>query len=265
MKPSRFSRDYYKIMRRRRVNLMLFILLIISIFYFFGDRIFALMNINIKIPKISFNFPKIEKKAEEKKQENNSNQPSNQTVPEDRVEYKKVEYTKADGKIIEILIDASTNKIFKLNDTSERTNYVIDKSKDFIVFDDIKAGQILMCDVNGNIAEISQDYYRSKSLNKNLYRKDILKYKPEYIWAAKPFITNDNRVIYISQLPYFKSTAEFYLWSYDLNKKETKRIGTLGTDKLELIEYMGYEGTNLKIKVGNAIYKLSIGSNKLSK
>ncbi|SEF84523.1 hypothetical protein SAMN05660865_01164 [Caloramator fervidus] len=249
-KPSIFSRDYEKIMRRRRINMILFILLIISIIYFFGDKFF---NINF-LKGIKFGNQNEKKSSSLVKKDLKNDYKTENSV-------NIIKYKKEDGSFIQIYVDK--DKIVDIKDPSGNTNFDISDDKTFVVFDDIKSGKIIMFDTV-NFTEISKDYYRSPKLGKIFYRKDILKSNPNYIWAAKPYILSDKKVIFISQLPYFKKNSQLYLWILDLKTKNSKRISSLSIKDVNSVEYIPYS-EGLKIKIENNIYVLKKGSYRLIK
>lgn len=263
-KPSIFSKDYEKMMRRRRINITLIILIIISVVYFFGDR-FIKLDFLKKFNFAFFEKMKIEKRVEDKKTQEPKNK---ENVKESQKEVKNIKvekYKKSDGSILEFYIDTVKGEIVEIKDLKGETNYNMSQSKKFSVFDDIKAGKILFLDSQGKVKELTRDYYRSSKLNKNFYRKDILASNPDYIWAAKPYIAYDERILFLSELPYFKKEGSIHLWYIDLKSNQIKRITDLNIKDINLVEFIGYDENGVKIKVGTDYYILKKDNYKLVK
>lgn len=263
-KPSIFSKDYEKMMKRRRINITLIVLIIISVIYFFGDR-FIKLDFLKKFNLAFFEKLKVEKKIEEKKPQE-SNVKDSTKEPDKEVKNIKIEkFTKSDGSILEFYVDLAKGQIVEIKDLKGETNYNLSRNKNFVVFDDIKAGKIIYFDAQGKVKELTRDYYRSSKLNKNFYRKDILASNPNYIWAAKPYIAYDERVLFLSELPYFKRDGNIHLWYIDLKSNQIKRITDLNIKDINLVEFIEDDGNGVKIKVGDDYYILRKDNYKLVK
>lgn len=272
-KPSIFSNDYEQRMRRRRrmkiINIILIILIIVSAGYF-GVNYHAQTNgFDIgKIFKDMFNI------SEEKKETTVKEKPKPTTPTNDAEKEKEetetvsafYEHKAPDGKTYKLEYnEANGSKSFSAV-TLEGNKIDFDISKDGkkIVFCS-QMGDVLIADETGNVKKINSDSYRSKSAGITIEKSTTYKYYPEYIWAAKPHFTQDNRVVYLTYLPFLKGATSLNLWILNADGSSNRMAGKLSND-IKVISYDGYndEGA-LKIKVGDGTYYLSIGSNLIEK
>jgi hypothetical protein len=274
-KPSIFSNDYEQRMRRRRkmkiINLILIILIIASAGYF-GVNYFAQSNgFDIgKIFKDMFSISE-EKKDTTVKEEPKPTTPTNDAEKEEEKEETEevsafYEYKAPDGKLYKIEYNEANGSKSFFNVTFEGSKLDFDISQDGkkIVFCS-QMGDVLIADEAGNVKKINSDSYRSKSAGITIEKSTTYKYYPEYIWAAKPHFTQDNRVVYLTYLPYLKGAATLNLWVLNADGSSNRMAGKLSND-IKVISYDGYndEGA-LKIKVGDGTYYLSNGSNLIEK
>jgi hypothetical protein len=166
-----------------------------------------------------------------------------------------VQYQKKDAKVEIVGLDETTN-------TSE---YCISKNKDMIVFDVKQDNTIVLCDAAGVFKIISRETYKSTTYGKVYEKAAVLNYYKGYIWAQKPYFTLDGRVVYVSRIPYFKSSKVLYLWSVSLDGKTHKRISKIGND-INKVKYDGYDEQNrLKVIVDGTTNYLNNGSYMLRK
>lgn len=267
-KPSIFSSNYKKQQKRRKLNITLIILIIISAAYF-GIKFYMNKN-NIKISIF-------EKKKASQSEVTKTNTNSSKTAAKTKVNTKantnnsssaqksSYEYKMQDGKTLklEYAVSDSQKQFVDLVDESGTASYDISSDKQFIVFDDRQSNDIILCDINGNFKKVTDPDYTSKSTG-NTYKKDeILKYNTSYIWAAKPHFTNDKRIVYVSSLPYFKKAGQLYLWVMSIDGTGNRKIGQLN-DNLSTIQYPGYDSDgNLKIAVDGTTYYLKNGQYNL--
>lgn len=278
-KPSIFSKDYDKMMKRRKVNITLFILILIFA-GFFGVRYYLNENnINIVLKMPWHNTKLKDKSAEEKdadkekkkdvsppKSDSDEGTTVQPTQPADNIETKYYEYTNTSGKLIKIQYNESSlgNEIIGIQSEGEEvfSDISIDKKK--IVFEDKNNGSIILTDSSGLSKKISPDSYKSKSAGVVIKRDTVLKNNPSYVWAAKPHFTSDGGVVFITQLPYLKGT-DLYLW-YIRPEGSSRMIEKLNSSDMNKIAYDGYgENGELKVNVDGAMYYFVPGEFSLKK
>lgn len=265
-KPSIFSNDYGHKMRKRKkmaiINTILVILILISAAYFGGNYYFDKKGIDFT------NIFKSIKESIDKNQtvpnENNNIKPSTDTPSNINDESKQpeektnayYEYKSTDGRIYKLeYTEISGNKEFSgVKNEAAEIQFDISKDKKKIVFGSL-SGDIVVGDDQGVIKKISSDSYRSKSAGITIEKKTTLQYYPEYIWAAKPHFTSDNRVVYITYLPYLKDANIFYMWVLSIDGSSNRMVGGL-TNDINKIVYDGFSSEGaLRIKVNeNLLY-----------
>lgn len=267
-RPSMFSRDYEKRMKRRRLNIILVILILISASYFGGKYYLNKNNINISIFKSK---KTAENKTEDKKQVENVQQDKPKEAQSDPapVENKtdKIQYKSMDGKMydIELAIKGDSKEITSLKEETGSVKYDISQDKKSIVFEDKASNDIILGTVDGSFKKISRDSYKTVTTDKTYSKDKILGWFPEFIWAQNPKFTSDGRVVYISDLPFIKRDSNMYIWTVNIDGSNHKRIGEFKGDVNSAV----YEGLDsdgsLKIKINETLYAVGQGSYKLEK
>lgn len=218
-KPSIFSRDYEKKMRRRRIGVVLGVIGIIAlcvVLYLFVSR-----NLKQKftdtdkknkiIKEHSYDLKKsIEHKASNKKEDKKS-----------QVDIKPKEtgydLTLSDGEKIKVIYEIENNeKKFKyIHPLESKVKYDISPDfKKFVVYDN-KSQRIILLNIEGNQTDITNNKYVSTSGSVVIEHDQLLKNKPDYIWCAEPKFIDNNSIVYISQLPWLNKTNK-YVWITNL-------------------------------------------------
>lgn len=275
-KPSIFSNDYGQRMRKRKkmtiINLILVILILISAAYFGRSYYMEKSNINLGSIFNSFkkNIDKKQKQSEQidKTKTNDDTSNSQTNEPEQTVEETNsyFEYKASDGKAYRLeYTEASGEKQFTgvKSDTGD-VEFDLSSDKRKILFCTL-SGDVVVGDDQGTIKKINSDSYRSKSAGITIEKKTTMQYYPEYVWAAKPHFTSDNRVVYISYLPYLKGANTFYMWILSIDGASQKMAGKL-TNDMSKIAYDGFSSDGaLRIKVNNNILYLPAGGYSLTK
>lgn len=268
-KPSIFSKDYEQRMKRRRINITLFVLIIISA-SFFGIRYYLNknnINFALKIPRSKITIDKNKKDDSKDKNKIDSSGKRNEEHKDTEEEKKNIgffEYKALDGSIYKIEYDNSSDAKQIIGMKSDALIPVFDISKDKtrIVFEDRAAGDIIIMDTNGVYKKINVDSYTSKS-GIVIKKENMMKRDPQYIWTAKPHFTMDGGVVYVSRLPYISKNG-FYLWYIGTNGS-LRFIGKLA-ESIDNITYEGFTEDNaLEIKADNSIYYLPLGAYRLKK
>ena len=265
-RPSIFSSNYKQQLKRRKVNITLIILIIISAAYF-GIKFYMNKN-NIKIsiferkkttqsaaPKVNTNKNKPAVKTNTKVNTNTLSSAQKSTY----------NYKTQDGKALkmEYTVNGSQKQFVAFDDESGTVSYDISSDKQYIVFDDRQSNDIILCDINGNFKKVTDPDYTSKSTGTTYEKDEILKSNPSYIWAAKPHFTNDKRIVYVSSLPYFKKAGQLFLWVMSIDGTGNRKVGQLNNN-LSGIQYPGYDSEgNLRINVDGTNYYLKNGQYNL--
>jgi hypothetical protein len=298
-KPSIFSSNYKERNKKRRINLFLFILLIISITFFGGKYYLSKHNVpiinniaNSKIVKNISHFDLIAKikqgfahkakpdetKSVAAKQINSgvavstqsSIKPNVATRPKGQgIENKSSEYIYhgLDGKsyYVEYQNVALKVEITGFKDDADTSEYSISQDKSKIVFDAKADNNLVICDSLGNFKVISRVDYKMKSTGEVISKETILSEYKDYIWAQKPCFTLDGRIIYVSRLPYIRKDDTLYLWSMNIDGSNNKKITILNHD-ISKLSYDGYDDKNrLRVIFDGVEYYIDNGSYMLNR
>lgn len=258
-KPSMFSKDYEKLMKRRRVNSILVILIILSA-AFFGIKYYLHDN------NISF-FDNISKRIESIKKDNTKKptpEPTVQPTPEptkepDKPQESFYEYTSSNGngEIYKVVYETAAEGIVftEVQSSYADLGYDISQDKQYIVFEDRAASDIVLMSSDGKTKRISPDSYNSKSTGIVIKKNDMLAKDVSYVWAARPHFTSDNRIVYLTDLPYMYSDGKLYMWTASMSGGMGSMIGNFETQDVAAIKYQGYnEEGSLIISVNGKNY-----------
>lgn len=268
-RPSIFSRNYEEQMRRRRINITLIILILISAGFFYTKYHLNKRGITFNIKeKISFlNKIKVPKKQKEEtnkeeKNNNNINVPTNNENKKKEV-LKEYIYTSDTQKKFRVVYkEENSNKVFiEVKTEGLAVDYDISTDGKKIVFDDKENQSIIVCDENGNFQDIT---IKSLKVTNYVFVKDkVIQRNKEYIWAQKPHFTSDDRIVFLTRLPYYATKRGIFIWYADYNGKGAKRIAELSND-INNIKYDGYDEKGaLRIISDEKVYILEKGNNKL--
>lgn len=244
-KPSIFSSDYQRRMRKRKLlvgfAIAIVILLIVgAIIYYKG---FFLKNTENQIST------------------KNTVNTKNSEPPKQQVETPKEEgfdFKLSDEKTLKAVyeINGSEKKFKYISPKENNIPYDISPSGKNIVIFDTAQQTIKLMDIDGNIQDITNLTYTTSSGAK-INKDSVLKTYNNYIWCQSPKFIDDSNVAYVSQLPWLKKTTK-YIWKVNINTKiHTNIKGIQGQDvKIDILESKG-----LKIITdGKVIYLTSEGS-----
>lgn len=275
-KPSIFSNDYGQRMRKRKkmtlVNIILVILILISAAYFGGN--YYLERKGIDLGSIFKSVTKDNKGKQNITDKSNKPEPNTVTTnpgnndskqPEEKTNAY-YEYKAMDGKVYRLeYTEISGNKEFTgVKSEAGEVQFDISSDGKKILFCS-QSGDVVLGDDKGVIKKINSDSYRSKSAGITIEKQTTMQYYPEYVWAAKPHFTSDNRVVYISYLPYLKGANTFYMWVLSIDGKSQRMAGKL-TNDISKIAYDGFSSDGaLRIKVSDTVLYLPAGGYSLTK
>lgn len=246
MKPSIFSREYEKRMRRRRniIVTLIVIMLITAGTIFVGGKLninstFASAykkgvaffgNIHINMGK---NKEQKSNKTEQDRQTSNINNEQSKTqTKKDEEKYYEVNFNGLKAKAV--YEDNGGNKKFEFLtfDDGSKIEYNINPLGNGIVLIENSSQSIYYIDINGKLSNISYETYTSSD-NTVFKRDEVLKNNPDYIWCAYPKFVDEKNIVYITQIPWFDNRATKYVWS-------------INTDSKTHVMVRGIEGDNIK-------------------
>lgn len=215
-KPSIFSKDYEKKMRKRKVKI--FIIFVVCLVFIILIGIY-----------LTGTFKTVLNDMGKKKQNPvTQNQKINSTPA--KTESTKNKNSSANGKhqyTVQLSSGQNVNLLYENKNNSKKFSgigpnnadipYSISPSGKNIVIFDSKTQSILLFDLDGNKQDITNPKYVS-STGSVISKSSQLSSNPNYIWCSSPKFIDDNNVAYISQLPWLSKTSE-YIWIANITNK----------------------------------------------
>lgn len=243
-KPSIFSRNYEQKVKRRRLNIILFLLLLVCLAFFGGRYLLKKNNVDIFKNFTSANQGEVNK-SETKTDDNKSE--------EKNVEEKKAEESPS-SSVGEYTYTLKNNKVLKLEYTISGENkeikgfkdenldsieYSISTDKKKAVFVDKSDQSLILADVDGNFTDITKSSV-NYSNGKKLTRK-VLETKKDYIWNGKPQFTSEGNIVYLSDMPNSKEGSSLTLWAVKPNAKSNHSKVTKVSKDISLHNFEGFD------------------------
>ncbi|MGL5479221.1 MAG: hypothetical protein ACRDCB_09315 [Clostridium sp.] len=248
-KPSIFSRDYEKRMKKRKIR----IALIIGVILIVGGAL--LYNFKIK----NMDFSNVRNKLQAWVDSDKKEEPKAKAEdPKTQIEEKPVEEEKTFLEIelpnkekIKVQYEVEDNK-GKVKEVEDKKGYDFDVSpdKDEIIALDKNQNMYLIKlskEKDYKVTDITKKQYVSKNGTK--FPKDTrLEADKNYKWHAEPKFINEDTIIYVSQLPFFGTSAtKEYVWIYDISSKEDKVIFKLSGKKIDIGDIKKDKGIEVNI------------------
>ncbi|MBD8046607.1 hypothetical protein [Clostridium faecium] len=237
-KPSMFSKNYEKQMRRRKQRYIMLILacIIIGIFIIFSLPIKQSL-LNVK-NSIILNKDNKKQKIEISNNEKNKKEDNNKTDEKKEEENKKEDLKEKEESIkpntsqeekeiklsenitVKVVIENKNNdkKIVSINDVENITSDISPSGKQ-AVFEEKKEQRIFLMNINGELKEITKKEYLSTE-GEAFSRESVIQYNPGYIWGSNPRFVDDKNIVYISYLPWINADKNQYVWTINLQSLE---------------------------------------------
>lgn len=216
-KPSIFSRDYERKMKRRRIIIVVLIFAVVILFsgaWFLGKG------------KVK-NFISGPKNNALDKGKVDGNTQVNKSVITKGNEDKKTskEVKKTDGYEIKLSNGEKIKLVYEEENKEKRFKYIYPldskvkydispSNKKAIVYDD-KVQKIIYIDINGKISDVTNPTYTSTDGSVVINHDEQIKAAPDYIWCAMPKFVDENNIAYVSQLPWLNKTTK-YVWIFNI-------------------------------------------------
>lgn len=269
-KPSIFSSDYDKSMRRRKRMIRSFIIIVVVVSLI--GAIAMISNVNSKDGKGKiFSFLKTEDNTDNGQQSSNSkkistdndevekNDPikentTNDEAVKDQGEEKVIEEA-PQKESLEIVLPSGEKAIafIDVNDgvkTFHKVDlddilYNINPSKNTVVILDTNTQSLILSDINGKQKDITKKSHTSTK-GITYTKENRLKKYPDLVWNALPKFINDDEIAYVSQLPLLSIQPNKYVWKYLISNDTHNivkgkyygkkiKIGNLSEEGLEVI------------------------------
>ncbi|MDR3596381.1 hypothetical protein [Clostridium sp.] len=239
-KPSIFSREYEKKMKKRRTSIIIIsfaILLVIS----------ALI---VKVICNPIDYKNIKNNIQawidsdtanigEKKQVTDEDVNNSEEAPKEEVKKPVEEYltiTLASGNVAKAIYadDIKNEKAFKTLDSNDKgVGFDISPSgKQMIVID--TNSEITLYNVDGTSKVVSKERYVSTS--GGVFTKEAtIQSNQAYLWNVNPKFISDDKIIFVTNRPYFgNGNLKQYLWMTDITNDADKIFWELAGQDIEI-------------------------------
>lgn len=256
MKPSIFSSDYNKIIKKRKriKRIIIFVIILIIVILPFSGKIrnVAPKNIRKIYNHFSSNSKKENKKVHtsttpkptdvKKETDLNSNTSDSQSsaVRNNNAGY---DVQLSNGNKIKILYGEKDNvtKFTGIYPEDSNQYFDISPSGTSIVILDKSNQHVLLLNINSNgvVQDITKKQYISSG-GTTFTEDSYLGENPSYIWTDTPTFIDDTHIAYVSQVP------EFYM------DKTTKFVWIYNTDSKEDIYIQNISGESIKFQKSNS-------------
>lgn len=218
-KPSIFSKNYQKKIRRRKIRYVTLIVVVIVIFalgitlFYKGDSLqgikefFNKENSQVEGNKGTDNEPQSpnEEGTSETPKEDKESSIENYEVALESGEKIKVTYKISnDEKKIQI-VDSGLNI----------KGYVSPSQKKLLILNEEKQ-DIFILNEERELIKITNPQYVSTD-NQTFTKESVLSFNPSYKWISGASFIDDNHVAYASALPWINEGENLYLWIVDLS------------------------------------------------
>ncbi|MBK5242238.1 hypothetical protein [Clostridium sp.] len=271
-KPSIFSKDYEKQIKKRRKKIFLMIIVPIiglSIFLItdFNSVLNKAISMKESINNIFVNKSKQDTNDEgnkaadvQKKEEILKEQPSKQESEVDKtiaIENEIFAITLSDGQEISIKYNvvAAEKSIEGISDSKD-ISYDISPSKKSVVIQSKLNQDILYFDVNKSSKDITKESHTS-SKGKVFYKEDKIKEEPNYVWSITPKFIDEDNIVYVSELPWMNKEATQYIWKVNLKRNIHSQVKPV---KGKSITFKNITSKGLETIIdGNVVYVTSKG------
>lgn len=260
-KPSIFSRDYERLMRKRRKRIAIISILgVLVIGILFLKMAMNSINMETLRSKVQSWIDEDNEEIQDNTNKTNEENKQEETVKEEtpkEPEIKTMDLIVREGIILKAEYEESNGVVkFKgIKDAPSNIYYTLNQDKNLILTID-ENQDMKIFNVNTKEANITKDKYIAP--NGEVFNKSsVLQTYNGYLWNVEAkFITN-TKVAYISNVPYFGYDLNKYIWVVDLNDNSHK---TLWNSKGKEIKLGEIKEKGLEVTIdGNVKYINSNG------
>lgn len=272
-KPSMFSKDYDKKMKRRKRRKGFFIVLLILLvsipIVVFTNKEFINMEkyISKNVNKQNSNDKEIieEKKDididDEKKEEVVNNKIENKVdIGKARIEEEIIKISEKENLSIFVEYKDDKKKIKDIKG-NENIEYDIDKEEKSAILYNKSNQNITLIDIDLNLKDITRQEYVS-TFKEVFSKESVVKNNKGYIWQKSPRFIDENNIVYLSELPWINEGNNLYVWIYNIKDNTHIRIADnriIGKN----IEFKESNKEVIKVKIDNKEYLIdSLGQIK---
>lgn len=226
-KPSIFSKEYERKMKRRKRNTIAILLLIIVVVsaialkFTYAPIDFSNIRQNIQawIDSDTLSIPQdtVQNTGESSAEGVSSEAEEVEEAKEPEEQFIDVSFISGNSAKAVYIEDENGQKVFKeLQGADDGVTYDISPAKTQMLVCDTNA-QIVLYNIDGSSKIISKDQYVSRS--GGVFTKEAtLASQPQYLWNANPKFLNEESIIFVTNRPYFGTAAvKQYLWITNYN------------------------------------------------
>ncbi|MFA6941734.1 MAG: hypothetical protein WCQ54_12290 [Clostridiaceae bacterium] len=233
MKPSIFSKDYNRYVRRKRrikLIILIIILAVVCLLFIFGFGIKPFFDSIINSPA----------KPITKQTTDQNNTVPKQKTAETENKFKEIKLSDSLSLKVGLTTEGTAVKYNGILTEGLNGSYDISPAGNQMVYLDKSTQTLYLIDKDGKSTDITYKKYVSR--NNTVYEKTkVLKKNADFIWADSPKFLGEGKVLYISNVPWFGTNRRQYLWIYDI-KTNTYKHNLRGTSiVLNGLKDKGYE------------------------
>ena len=241
-RPSIFSKDYEKQIRKRRKKIILLIILpIIGLTLFLITDFDSMLDKGISMKKgfnniflnkskqdtdIKKNEPPYVKKEEAvvKPKPQPEVEESKDSQVDIAIENETFPITLSDGQKINVEYKLSgEEKDIEGISNPKDISYDISPNKKSIVIQSKINQDILYLDANKIIKDITKKVHTS-TRGKDFFKKNKVKEDTNYIWSIMPKFIDEDNVVYVSELPWMNEEAVQYIWKVNVKNNSHTQV-----------------------------------------
>lgn len=268
-KPSIFSREYEKRMKKRRRNIIITLLVIIIAI--------GLISVKFIYNPIDFNNIKqniqawIDSDTPGSVNTNNQEEVVNEESEDKTIEEEKEIDEQSKNSSIDILVNGKTLKGIYVEENNEKKFIDVEGVDESIDFDINPSGNKLLImgddsniveyDTEGNSRIVTKDKYVSTKNGSVFEKNTVMQNTPNYLWNNTPKFLTDSKIIFVTNRPYFGTAAvKQYLWITDTESGTDTVLWNLASNNIEI---NGIEEGKMKVTIDGKIIYLDENGNKI--
>lgn len=219
-KPSMFSRNYRRQMRKRRIKYISIAVIVVVVLV--GILIAASFDTIGSNIRDVFYFSK-EKSSKEEQNEEPVVEKENSEKEEQAVTAQKeesFEVTLESKKAVKIvyIVDGETMYLKEVKG-DDKITFNISPSKKKVILTDKATQDIYLIDINKSILKVTKkDYVSTKK--QTFTKESVLNQIQNYVWVDSATFIDDTHIAYISNLPWINNSGVKYLWIYNITTGE---------------------------------------------
>lgn len=279
-KPSIFSKNYDKeIKKRKKIIILLIIMPIVGLGIFLITDFNSLLDKGISMKNGINNIllnksddtkeekqvkqeeqvkaAQVKKKQEEVAQKQASAEKTEPAKEEDTTKNEMFVATLSDGQKINIEYSKTgTEKNIVGVSNAKEISYDISPSKKAIVVQNMKNQDMLYVDVNKTTKDITKKVYVSSKKVPFTKQEKMIK-TPDYVWSITPKFIDEDNIAYVSELPWMNEKKLQYIWKVNLKNNTHVQVNRSSGKK---IIFQNIESKGLAANIdGNMVYITPLG------